>query len=88
MPTNPYHPFPPPTVSMLSPPDFILQHMANAGNPVMDVGDTCFYDRAYKSTVPSADMFEVLIGELYTYRLLSGDRATGSMVVYEVTGVR
>jgi hypothetical protein len=75
MPTNPYHPFPPPTKGMLSPSDYILQHMANIMRPVMDLGDTCYWDRAFRRTVPTIETFERLIGEMYTFRVLSGDRA-------------
>lgn len=73
---------------MLSPSDYILHHMANIMRPVMDVGDTCFYDKAYKSTVPSVEQFEKLISALYDFIIVSGDRAFGNMVVYKVTGIK
>jgi len=88
MPDNPYHPFPPPVKAMLSPSDYILQHMANAYLPVMDIGDTCYWDKAFKSSVPTAEMFEALISELYEFELLSGDRPNGSMIIYELTAVK
>ncbi len=73
---------------MLSPSDYIVQHMAHVNCAFLKPGDRVYYDLRFKSTVPTLIMFETLLSRLYKFKHISGDKSTGNMVIFEITTVK
>ena len=73
---------------MINPNYLLLVHMDNAGRPVLDLGDTVFYDRAFRHNFNNIDSYEKYLSSMYEYEFVSGDRIGERFVIYKITCVK